>query len=250
MISVAMATFQGERYLEAQLDSILPQLGDEDELLISDDGSTDGTKEILSAYAAKDARIRLLTGPRAGIISNFEFVIRECRGDVIFLSDQDDVWAENKVRRVMEVFARTGAALVMHDAVVKNEDLSETIYPSFFAYRGCRTGYLANIIKNRYIGCCMAFQSRLRDVFLPIPKTIQMHDQWIGLAADRIRGGSALLREPLLSYRRHEGTGSDFSHNSVPVMIRNRLVLLRELKKASRKKCYENVTTPLTLRML
>lgn len=230
-ISVVMTTYNGEKYLRDQIDSILPQLKAEDELLVSDDGSTDGTMQILSEYASSDQRVRILEGPREGIIANYESVIRAASGDYIFLSDQDDVWKEDKTEKVMKAFADTGAALVMHDAVVKNEDLSETVYPSFFTFRGCKNGFFANIVKNRYIGCCMAFRASLREDFLPIPRNIQMHDQWIGLAADRRHRGSYLLREPLLFYRRHEDANSDFSHNTIPVMIRNRMVLLSELRK-------------------
>ena len=238
-ISVAMTTLNGEKYLSQQVDSILLQLAENDELLISDDGSSDGTPSILFRYASSDKRVRILSGPRQGIIANFESVIREASGDFIFLSDQDDVWAENKVNRVMAAFRDPGISLVMHDAAVKNEDLSKTIYPSFFEYRGCKSGFFANILKNRYIGCCLAFRSSLREDFLPIPRTIQMHDQWIGLIADQRHRGTLLLPEPLLQYRRHDHANSDFSHNSVPVMIKNRLILLRELSRHSQKKRVE-----------
>lgn len=235
-ISVAMTTFNGEKYLSQQIDSILLQLTEDDELLISDDGSLDGTLPILSGYASSDKRVRILSGPQQGIIANFESVIREASGDVIFLSDQDDVWAEDKVKKVMIAFRDPGVSLVMHDAIVKNEDLSETIYPSFFEYRGCKSGFFANILKNRYIGCCLAFRSSLREDFLPIPRTIQMHDQWIGLIADQKHRETVLLPEPLLQYRRHDEANSDFSHNTIPVMMKNRLILLRELSRHSRKK--------------
>ncbi len=234
MKSVAMTTMNGERYLRPQLDSILMQLDGTDELVISDDGSDDGTLPILQDAANKDPRIRLMDGPRQGIIANYEHVIRSCRGDVIFLSDQDDVWHEDKVKKVMDAFDRTGASLVMHDAVVMNEDLTEVLYPSFFAFRGCKSGFFASLVKNRYIGCCLAFRASLRNDFLPIPRTIQMHDQWIGMQCDRYHRGTCLLPDPLLSYRRHNEANSDFSHNSVPVMIKNRIVLIRELLRFDR----------------
>lgn len=234
MISVAMASFNGERYIKEQIASILPQLGASDELLISDDGSTDRTLEIIESF--RDPRIRILTGPKLGIIANFERAIRACKGDFIFLSDQDDVWTEYKVRDVMRSFEISGAALVMHDARVVSEDLKTPIFPSFFRYRNCKAGFFPNLIKNRYIGCCMAFRSTLRADFLPIPRTIQMHDQWIGLQCDRYRRGTFLLEAPLLLYRRHADASSDFSRNSLPVMIKNRAILLKELLKFRREK--------------
>ena len=229
-----MTTFNGEKYLMAQARSILTQLGDTDELVVSDDGSTDGTAEILRTLAGNDARVRLIEGPREGIIANYEHVIRSCGGEVIFLSDQDDVWHPDKVEKIMKAFRETGASLVMHDAAVMNEDLTEVIYPSFFAFRGCKSGFFNSLVKNRYIGCCMAFRADLRRDFLPIPRRIQMHDQWIGMQCDRYRRGTFLLREPLLSYRRHDEANSDFSHNSVPVMIRNRMILVGELLRFDR----------------
>lgn len=233
MISVALASFNGEAYIEEQLRSILSQLSSEDEVIVSDDGSTDRTRELVEDL--NDRRIRLIDGPKEGIIANFEHAIRECRGDYIFLSDQDDVWLENKVHDVMRAFELSGAALVMHDARVVGEDLKTPIFPSFFRYRGCKAGFFANILKNRYIGCCMAFRQELKKDFLPIPREIQMHDQWIGLQCDRYHRGTFLLEEPLLLYRRHDDANSDFSRNSFPIMLKNRLVLLRALLKFSRQ---------------
>ncbi len=230
-ISVAMITKNGEKYLAQELDSILKNLGEEDEIVISDDGSTDGTVETIRAYQAKNERIRLVQGPQEGIIANIENVVQKCNGDFIFLADQDDVWKEDKVKKVISEFNKN-AVLVMHDAQVFNEDLTKMIMPSFFEYRGCKSGTFANLVKNRYIGCCMAFRKELVPRFLPIPRTLPMHDQWIGLTADLRKDKVVLIREPLLKYRRHEAAASDFSHNSVPVMIKNRCNLVRELWRA------------------
>lgn len=96
MISVCVATYNGEKYLQEQLDSILIQLAPDDELIISDDFSTDKTRSILDSYRA-DPRIKLLEGPQKGIIKNFEHAINQASGDLIFLADQDDVWLPDKV---------------------------------------------------------------------------------------------------------------------------------------------------------
>ena len=136
-VSVAMATYNGEQYLEEQLDSILLNLSDQDEIVISDDGSTDKTIEIVQTYMCKDKRIRLIEGPRSGLIANFENAIRNTRGTYIFLSDQDDIWAENKVAKVLKCFQEHQCSCVVHNAQVIDENMQVTI-PSFFAYRNSK----------------------------------------------------------------------------------------------------------------
>lgn len=233
-VSVAMTTYNGGKYLPEQLDSILDNLSEEDEIVISDDGSTDETLKIVAQYQKKDKRIRLLEGPHKGVIFNFEHAIGACEGDYIFLADQDDVWLPNKVETVLKAFSREGAHLVIHDAQVMGEDLKETIMDSFFSYRDSKPGVWASLVKNRYMGCCMAFKKELVPIALPIPKDIPMHDQWIGMVSDRYFGKSCFLQEKLLLYRRHENAVSDFGHNSVGVMIKNRWVIYHYLKNRIR----------------
>lgn len=228
-VSVAIASYNGAAYIGEQLESILENLSPEDEIIVSDDGSTDGTRTVVMEYANKDARVHLTEGPCNGIIANFEHAIAECKGEYIFLADQDDVWTSGKVEKVLKIFKEKGVALVIHDARVCNGDLKEEVMPSFFAYRGSGAGVWKNYMKNTYMGCCMAFKREVRDKVLPIPRDIQMHDQWIGILSDYYFGKSFFLREPLLLYRRHEKNASDFSHNTVLVMIKNRLLLARRL---------------------
>ena len=104
MISVCIATYNGEKYLAEQLDSILLQVSEEDELIISDDGSTDHTLEILRTYAANYPQIQLLQGPGQGVIANFAFALTHTKGEVIFLADQDDVWLPNKSNNSDRIF--------------------------------------------------------------------------------------------------------------------------------------------------
>lgn len=228
-VSVAMAVYNGEAYLRAQLDSILQQLGRQDEIVISDDGSTDQTLRIVRSYASGDARIRLLHGPGKGTKQNIANAIAHADGAYIFLADQDDVWMPDKIERVLAVFREKKCHVVVHDCIVTDAELKQVIYPSFFAYRGSGAGAWRNLWKNKYIGCCMALRRELVPYILPIPDDIQMHDQWIGILNDRHKGGCVFLKEPLLYYRRHQGTVSDFGRNTIPVMIKNRLLLLRRL---------------------
>ena len=141
-------------------------------------------------------------GPHKGVAANFVNAIRHCRGDRIFLCDQDDVWLPDKVQRVTEAFD-AGATLVLHNAYVTDENLNITA-PSFFALRGSRPGLVHNLVKNSYMGCCMAFDRSLLKKIMPMPKAVPMHDQWIGLIGE-IYGKPAFLDVPLLYYRRHEG---------------------------------------------
>lgn len=229
MISAAVVTYNGEKYIKEQLESILLNLKDGDEVVVSDDGSSDRTLSILQDYAGRDPRIRITKGPGQGVIANVEHALMECRGDYIFLADQDDVWMPDKAASVLAVFREQGAMLVMHDAKVMDAECKEVVMPSFFAYRNSKKGAAANLIKNRYMGCCMAFRREALSEVLPIPKEIQMHDQWIGIVCDLKFHRTSLLPRQLIYYRRHEVNVSDFSHNSVGVMIKNRLIFLRAL---------------------
>lgn len=177
MISVCMATYNGEKYLREQVDTILAQLSNDDELVVSDDGSTDHTIQILEGY--KDPRIKILQnkGPH-GVNGNFENVLRHAKGDYIFLSDQDDVWLPNKVDICVE--ALKNADCVVHDAIVVDFDLNVQ-NNSFFKMRRSGVGFLKNLYRNSYLGCCMAFRREMLKVILPIPKTrCFFHDNWIG----------------------------------------------------------------------
>ena len=225
-VSVAMAVYNGEAYLKEQLDSVLQQLGKKDELIISDDGSTDQTIPIIEAYKKKDPRIRLIFGQGRGIKQNIANAIAHTKGAYIFLADQDDVWMPDKVKRVLAVFRETKCHVVVHDCIVTDAERKQVIYPSFFAYRGCGAGVWRNLWKNKYIGCCMALRRELLPYILPVPDDIQMHDQWIGILNDKHRGGCEFLKQPLLEYRRHDHTVSDFGRNTIPVMIKNRIRLM------------------------
>ena len=129
--SVVMATYNGEKYIKEQIDSILKNMNDCDELIISDDGSTDNTIKLINEY--QDKRIKLINGPRKGVKQNFANAIENATGKYIFLSDQDDIWMENKMRLVLEEFEKNNVTVVIHDAEVIDENFKVTI-PSFFEH--------------------------------------------------------------------------------------------------------------------
>lgn len=208
-----MATYNGERYLKEQVASILPQLTSNDELIISDDGSTDGTQTLLADYAKKDQRIKVLNGPGKGVIANFENAIGESQGDFIFLADQDDVWLPKKVAIIKEYFSdHPDVNLVVADLVIVDTNLTP-IEASYFDYRKVRKGFVKNIIRNTYIGAGMAFRSELKEKVLPFPANIPMHDMWIALISEW-GNNSAFIEEPLTLYRRHEENVSEIDTDS------------------------------------
>ncbi len=230
-VSVAMATYNGEKYLKEQIDSILVNLSLEDELIISDDGSNKETLKILDDYQKKDARIFLVNGPRKGVKKNFENALSHCQGRYIFLADQDDIWMENKVEMVLPYLKEY--SVVVHDAIIVDQDGNELCH-SFFAMRSSGKGVLKNIYKNTYIGCCMAFQSTLKDKIMPIPLEIEMHDQWIGILGEHFKKGCFFLPEKLILYRRHGDNASSFTHYPLKKMIKNRWCFVKNYWKRKR----------------
>lgn len=199
-ISVALAAYKGEKFIAEQLDSILFQLKENDEIIVSDDLPGGETEQIVRNFAQKDARVKYVKGPQKGLIKNFENAIKICTGDYIFLCDQDDVWLPDKVDAVTEKLDE-GYSLVLHNAMVTDSELKITD-TSFFNSHGTKTGFLTNIVKNSYMGCCMAFSRELKEKIIPFADGIPMHDQWIGLIAEKT-GKVCLVEKPLILYRRH-----------------------------------------------
>ncbi|HWA35003.1 MAG TPA: glycosyltransferase family 2 protein [Cyclobacteriaceae bacterium] len=226
-VSVCMATCNGERFLKEQIDSILDQLRDDDEIVISDDHSTDGLPRILSTY--DDKRIKLLPSRRFGTpTGNFEYALNHCANDLIFLADQDDVWYPGKIDAMSN--ALQNADLVVCDCRLTDHEL-RTIFPSFFALNGSGPGLLRNLVKSSYMGCCMAFRREVLAKALPFPDSIPLHDQWIGLVAERYFR-TAFVPEILLDHRRHRNNYSstgERSRNSLRKKVGMRFQIAKKL---------------------
>ena len=118
MVSVVLAAYKGEKYIAAQIESIISQLGENDELIISDDYPLGKTRDAVSDLIENDERIVYIEGPQKGVIKNFEYAISKARGDYIFLADQDDVWLDGKISTVMSEL-ENGADLVLHNAKIR-----------------------------------------------------------------------------------------------------------------------------------
>ncbi|PSW74721.1 alpha-L-Rha alpha-1,3-L-rhamnosyltransferase [Photobacterium sp. GB-50] len=231
MISVCLASYNGHKYIKEQLLSILKQLSDDDELIISDDGSTDSTISIIESIG--DPRVKLFNGPQTGLIDNFFNALSLAKGDIIFLADQDDIWLPNKVEKYCIEFEHKNADLVLSDCSIVDEN-KNVLFPSFFEVNGSDRGLLKNIIKNSYLGCCMAFRRELLDSILENKAygNIPMHDWYIGLVAECLNLNIIFLSEPMLLYRRHGNNVSpsgEKSKNSIWVKLSYRVKLIYSL---------------------
>ena len=229
--SVCMATYNGEAFVRQQLESILFQLGPNDELIVVDDHSTDGTIGVV--VDLNDSRIKVFRNERnLGVLRSFERAISLAKGGIIFLSDQDDIWSHEKVVRVMSVFEKySDVTLVLSDARIIDKEGHE-IDKSFFSKRGAfKPGVFHNFIKNKYLGCVMAFKREMVNRILPFPVRIPQHDMWIGLI-NAVYGRAFYIDMPLVNYRRHGNNASSASSNKrsgIQKMIVWRWQLLKNL---------------------
>ncbi|MBE8564344.1 glycosyltransferase family 2 protein [Vibrio sp. OPT20] len=205
MISVCIATYNGGEFIIPQLNSILSQLGPCDEVIISDDRSSDNTVSLIRSL--RDERVRIVQNHRPpGYTNNFQSALELAKGEFIFLSDQDDVWHDCKIKIVMNQMQKYD--FVVHDAEVVDSKLN-LLSPSIFQDRKAKQGFLNNFYKINYLGCCMAFRREVLEKALPFPgnRNYVTHDSWLTLIAEAYFKVK-LLNKPLLLYRRHGGNTS------------------------------------------
>jgi glycosyltransferase involved in cell wall biosynthesis len=223
MISVCMAVFNGERYLEDQLRSILVQLASDDEVIVVDDCSVDGSVDLIRQIG--DSRITLLQNKtNSGPVVSFERAISQAKGRYILLSDQDDIWHPGKVAIICKIFDSSNSLAVVSDARVVDAD-RKMLLDSLFRLRDSRAGFWHNLYKNGFVGCCMAVRCETKAFLLPFPKAISMHDEWIGLCSS-VAGTVNFVEHKLIDYRRHAANVTHLTHGSLTSMLRKRLTLL------------------------
>lgn len=210
-IDILLATYNGEKYLAEQIESILKQTHTNFRLIISDDCSKDDTKEIIREYAQKDNRIKYYFQERnLGYVKNFEFLLSTVQSEIYALSDQDDVWAPEKIEKYLEKMKVEEADLIFGDLEIVDENL-KTVNKSFNDYMNLTrkiekcSGYEMLYLYNCVTGCTILSKKELLDKTLPIPNTSKhiCHDYWIALMAS-IYGKIAYVKEPYIKYRQHE----------------------------------------------
>ena len=209
-VDILLATYNGEKYIREQIDSILNQTYKEFRLLISDDGSTDGTRDILNEYKAKDDRFEIFRQEEnLGVVKNFEFLLKKVDAKYYMFSDQDDIWKDDKIEKSFKK-NEEGFDLVYSDLEVVDENLNVTyesywklkgIYKKIKKYNNFESLYLNNFIT----GCTVISKKELIDTFMPLPNISKfvLHDYWISLIISQ-NGKIAYIEEPLIKYRQHK----------------------------------------------
>jgi glycosyltransferase involved in cell wall biosynthesis len=202
-VSIVLATFNGEKYIKAQLLSLLDALGEDDEIVVSDDGSSDNTRNIV--LSVNDTRIHLLPPSlQLGYQKNFSRAILASRGQYVLFSDQDDICLPERVAKSLQALKLHGC--VFGDAIVTDEALLPTS-DSYFDYR-CAKSFtvLSLFLKPPAIGATMACSREFLNSALPFPDGVP-HDHWLSVLA-AVRGELQVVRSPFILYRRHLGVAS------------------------------------------
>ncbi|WP_102127275.1 glycosyltransferase family 2 protein [Deinococcus planocerae] len=210
---IVLATYNGERFLEQQLESILSQMGDRDELLVHDDGSTDGTRELLRRIAGQESMVRLLVHPPAGgPKENFAFLLGQTSARYVYCADQDDVWMPGKLDRFEQVIQfyesvyGEDTPLLVHSDLSLIDEAGSPISDSLWYYQAIdpRWGDHFNLImtQNAVTGCAMMVNRALLKIALPIPCQAVMHDWWLAMVACAF-GKVVWLPEVTVLYRQH-----------------------------------------------
>lgn len=211
LVEILMPTYNGEKYIKEQIDSILNQTYRNIKIIISDDCSTDNTTEVLKEYQKKDSRIEVFfQNNNLGVVKNIEFLLSKVSSDIFMLSDQDDYWLPKKVEKSVDTLKAKNADILFTDLEVVNENL-ETLYSSFNEYmlltrkikKFINTKEL-NYLYNVFTGCTICCRKTLISKILPLPEKSKfvIHDYWIGLIAS-FNGKVVYIPEKLIKYRQH-----------------------------------------------
>ena len=205
-IDILMATYNGEKYLAEQLDSIINQTYHNWNLLIRDDNSTDRTLEIIQDYQKKDNRIKLLKDNKGnlGIVKNFEELLKNSESEFIMFSDQDDIWIENKLDAYLKTAEKikTKGFLLHSDAVLFNKNKSDASIRTFISKKAEKKG-LENTFFNYFVqGATILISKEIKNFILPFPKEAYLHDRYIHLISE-LFFERIFVNKALIYYRQH-----------------------------------------------
>ena len=205
-VAVLLATHNGARYLEAQVESILDQTHRNLALVCLDDGSSDGTVAILKDFAGRDARVTVRHNEtNTGVVRTFEKLLTMVDQPNFCFADQDDVWRLDKIEIGLKTLTESGAAMVYSDLEVVDQDLGR-ICQSMWRHSGVHPvsgdNIVALLLRNPVSGCVLLGKSAILDYVLPFPKDIPSHDWWVA-ACGCLHGGIAFIPTATIKYRQH-----------------------------------------------
>lgn len=209
MISVALATYNGEKYIREQLESIINQDKKVDEIIVFDDASTDATLEIINKIKQKnDINIIIKKNTNNfGYIKNFRNAIQECSGDYIFIADQDDIWEKNKVSRMIDIMQKNNIDILASDYQMIDESgnvLKENRFRKYNVDKNIKKiKYASLLFGNKMPGCTYCFTKKLRELYLAKTKNQIIHDYALSLIGS-ITSGFYVTDEKLIKYRIHD----------------------------------------------
>lgn len=221
-VSVCMPTYNGASYLREQLSSIISELIKDDELIIVDDGSTDGTKIILTELAKLDSRVRVFeNSSNLGVIKTVETTLKLATKDIIVLSDQDDIWIPGRIDRAMsKLHGNKVVAVLSNSEIFVNKKRTGKLF--FVPERPPKFTIAAQLYRNDFIGCCMCFRKSILKTAMPFPENISMHDWWLGVNA--IVSGEVIFDNSLaILYRRHDSNASPSTKRAFSKIVWSRI---------------------------
>jgi len=208
-VDILLASYNGEKHIEEQINSILNQTFTDFKLIISDDNSQDNTLSVIEKIAEKDSRIIILENSvNSGYVKNFEMLISASRGEYIMLSDQDDVWNRDKIEKSLDFLQKTASDLIFTDLAVVDEELN-IINQSFNKAMLLHPEKIRSINdlfhRNYATGNTFLFTARIKELILPfieLKSPEYIHD-WYILFESFYYGKVAYLNEPTVLYRQH-----------------------------------------------
>ncbi|CAA7193876.1 glycosyltransferase [Chryseobacterium potabilaquae] len=208
-ISVCMASYNGSSYIKEQIESILSQLIHGDELIIVDDTSTDNTLDIINMFKSEYIKV-FRNKKNKGHVKTFENVLSLAKNDYICLADQDDIWINGRLNRLLEIIKEKKVLLVASNFQVNNESVNNTEFLRLESENSNRN--LGNILrifkgKSAYYGCTMMLNKKLLKYVLPFPTYIEAHDLWMAISANILRS-IYHLDDNTLIYRVHYNNSS------------------------------------------
>lgn len=240
MVTVLLAVYNGEKYLKAQIDSLLNQTVKDIKIIIRDDGSTDNSPFIINEYCKKYSQIvSKLSGKATGSAKcNFAELLYNCDDDYIMFCDQDDVWLSQKIEKTIAAMKsaegenRETPVLVHSDLKVVDQDLN-VISNSFFEFQRLNQDSITLpklLVQNYVTGCTVMINRALKQKCGKIPNECVMHDWWLALTA-QLFGKIVCISEPLMLYRQHSGNQVGAKASYGIALIKRKLATLNKVRE-------------------